>query len=602
VKVSGKSLTAAIYRTSLLTVTMVLILSLVSAALLFRGFTYRREAEQLVERLRLIQSSFTASLPAPEEEDIRTIDRMSKEIGRREGLRLTLIGTDGIVVGDSYFDPRTLVNHAGRAEVREALKGEVGTSTRYSDSADQRMLYVAVPLVAAERIVGVLRASVPASSLNAELRRLWLRGLPFFLGAGCLGAALLWISVRRDSQAWRDLSRQVQSLAEGDLGRRMVEPGWAETGKIAAVLNSMVLRLHERIHNAERQQSQERAILASMAEAVLAVDSERRVINMNEAAATLLAVPVAEARGRRMEEVVRIGGILSFVERAFTSGEPIVENLQIYEEGERHLRAHGTRLLDAAGEEVGALVVLHDVTRLHRLEVVRKDFAANVSHELKTPITSIKGFVETLLEGKLSDRAKLRRFLAIISQQTERLNAIVDDLLSLARLEQSIERREIVLERQVLRPVLESAAAACARAAEKGEIALRVDCPPDLQGALNPQLLEQAVVNLVDNAIKYSDPGGEVRIAAFPVGPEVEISVQDRGCGIEARHLPRLFERFYRVDKARSRALGGTGLGLAIVKHIAISHGGRVAVESRPGEGSTFTIRFPEDQPKRPDM
>jgi two-component system phosphate regulon sensor histidine kinase PhoR len=245
------------------------------------------------------------------------------------------------------------------------------------------------------------------------------------------------------------------------------------------------------------------------------------------------------------------------------------------------------------GEDLGALVVLYDITRLQKLEVVRKEFAANVSHELKTPITSIKGFVETLLDGKLNDKEETERFLRIIAQQTERLNAIVDDLLSLARLEQSIEREEVRLSQNELLPVLQAAVKACAESATTKNITLHLECPIDLQAECNPQLLEQAVVNLIDNALKYSESESEIRTQATLREGEVVISVQDRGCGIEEQHLPRLFERFYRVDKARSRELGGTGLGLAIVKHIALSHEGCVDVQSYPGEGSVFTIRFP---------
>jgi two-component system phosphate regulon sensor histidine kinase PhoR len=334
-----------------------------------------------------------------------------------------------------------------------------------------------------------------------------------------------------------------------------------------------------------------------MIEAVLAVDPQRRVITMNQAAATLLAIPVGQALGNRIEQVVRLGGILEFIQRALDSSTPVVENLQIYaEEGERYLRAHGTRLLDGRGEDLGALVVLYDITRLHKLEIVRKEFAANVSHELKTPITSIKGFVETLLDGKLTDKEETSRFLKIIAQQTERLNAIVEDLLSLARLEQSIEREEITISRNNLYPVLEAAVSACTKEAESKGIVLQLECSEGLQGDLNPQLLEQAVVNLVDNAIKYSESQSEISITAKLQGRDIEVSVADQGCGIEEQYLPRLFERFYRVDKARSRALGGTGLGLAIVKHIALSLKGNVSVESRLGEGSTFFIRIPKDK------
>jgi len=593
---NGKSLTGGLYRLAAILIAAAVIASLVVAGLRFRDFAYHREAEEFKGRLRLLEEDFSALFPADTAEAIGRIDRLSKELGRREQLRLTVIRPDGVVVGDTYFDPAGLVNHAGREEIREAFRGSTGVSVRLSDSAGQKMLYVAAPMTVSGRIVGVLRASVPVSTINVHLREIWLGLLPLLLGIAGAAAAVLWIAFSRVRAVFRRLGREAVSLKTRNFESGLIDPGWNETHELTETLSSMAAQLSERMDTVDRQQSQERAILASMIEAVLAIDSDQRIITLNEAAVDLLGIPAETALGTRIEEVIRFAGILEFIQRALDSGAPIVENLQIYgEEGERYLRAHGTRLLDGRGEDLGALVVLYDITRLHKLEIVRKEFAANVSHELKTPITSIKGFVETLLDGKLKDREETKRFLAIIAQQTERLNAIVDDLLSLARLEQSIEREEISLANHKLLPVLQSAVSACTKAAAAKEIDLRVECSAGLEAQLNPQLLEQAVINLIDNAIKYSDSRSEVRINASLQGGEIVISVEDQGCGIEGQHLPRLFERFYRVDKARSRALGGTGLGLAIVKHIAFSHKGRVEAESEPGRGSTFLILFPRE-------
>jgi two-component system phosphate regulon sensor histidine kinase PhoR len=568
--------------------------AVVTAALRFRRFAYHQEAQEFEGRLRLIEEHFRRLLPADSEEAARRIDKLSKELGEREQLRLTVIRPDGIVVGDSNFDPATLVNHASRVEIREALAGSTGEAARYSDSAQRRMLYVAIPITVSREIVGVLRASVPLSAVNARLGELWLRLLPLLLGILAVSVIVLWFPFARVRGGFRSLNAEAGSLQTGNYQSGLVDPGWMETQRLTEAIASMARQLSERINTVDRQQSQEKAILASMIEAVLAIDLQQRVITMNDAAADLLGISVDEALGTRIEEVVRLGGILEFVQRAVDSSSPIVENLRIYgEEGERYLRAHGTRLVDGMGEDLGALVVLYDITRLQKLELVRKEFAANVSHELKTPITSIKGFVETLLDDKLNDRGETERFLKIIAQQTERLNAIVEDLLSLARLEQSIEREEIRLSPNRLRPVLEAAVSACSEKAAAKAIAVQVECPGSLEAECNPQLLEQAVVNLIDNAVKYSESESEIRVEAALRSGEVEVSVEDQGCGIEEQHLPRLFERFYRVDKARSRELGGTGLGLAIVKHIALSHGGQVDVKSRPGEGSMFSIRFP---------
>ena len=255
--------------------------------------------------------------------------------------------------------------------------------------------------------------------------------------------------------------------------------------------------------------------------------------------------------------------------------------------------AEGAHLYDEDGNQMGALIVLHDVTRLKKLENIRRDFVANVSHEIKTPITAIKGFTETLGEGAVENPEVTSRFLGIINKHVDRLETLIEDLLSLSRIEQEVENDVIVLREAMIRDVLLTAVQVCQIKAAPKRINLELSCNEHLKANINTELLEQAVVNLLDNAIKYSGEDSTVRIAARQIDDEIEIKVRDEGCGIERKHLPCLFERFYRVDKARSRSMGGSGLGLAIVKHIVQAHRGRVTVESAPGQGSTFTIRLP---------
>jgi two-component system phosphate regulon sensor histidine kinase PhoR len=296
-----------------------------------------------------------------------------------------------------------------------------------------------------------------------------------------------------------------------------------------------------------------------------------------------------------LQEVVRNRELQRLVAEVLSQRQPIARDFEILsrQAEKRMVHAQGAVLQDARNCPMGALLVLHDVTRIKHLENVRRDFVANVSHELKTPITSIKGFVETLLDGALQDPADAERFLRIVATQAERLNSIIEDLLTLSRLEQGGDKSEIALEPARLGPVLLTAAEVCQlQAAEKG-IRLEIACDPELSAPINAAILEQAVVNLIDNAVKYSPEGQTVRIAACRQEGEVVIRVEDQGCGIGREHLPRIFERFYRADRARSRELGGTGLGLAIVKHIAQVHGGRASVQSVVGEGSTFFLHLP---------
>ena len=293
--------------------------------------------------------------------------------------------------------------------------------------------------------------------------------------------------------------------------------------------------------------------------------------------------------------MVRNTDLQAFARRALDSPTPVFEEIVFYDgKKERFLQAQGAVLRsEAQGEGIGALVVLHDVTQLRRLENVRREFVSNVSHELRTPITSITGFVETLLAGAKDEPEDRDRFLDIIKRHVERLNNIIEDLLALSRIEQSEERGTIERENIALREVLERALQNCQGEAEAREIRLDLQCDPELRANISPSLMEQAVVNLIDNAVKYSGSGGLVHVEAEVRGGEVAIRVRDQGCGIAPEHLDRVFERFYRVDKARSRKLGGTGLGLAIVKHLVQLHGGRVGVESEVGKGSVFSICLP---------
>lgn len=335
------------------------------------------------------------------------------------------------------------------------------------------------------------------------------------------------------------------------------------------------------------------AVLASMVEGVIAVDMDERVISMNQAAAQMFVCNPSAAQGRTIQEVVRNVVLHEFVRNTLSSQKPVEKDIVLHTGVERFINGHGTVLRDARGEQMGALIVLNDVTRIRRLENVRREFVANVSHEIKTPITAIKGFVETLRDGAVKNPEDAERFLGIIENHAERLEAIIEDLLSLSRIEREAERGKISLVEGQVQDVVQMAVQVCEMSARAKDIKIEFSCDKDIASKINAPLLEQAIVNLLDNAIKYSAEGSTIRVEVTQTAEEIIIDVRDQGCGIEKEHLPRLFERFYRVDKARSRQLGGTGLGLAIVKHITQAHGGQVSVESVPGKGSTFSIRLP---------
>jgi len=474
-----------------------------------------------------------------------------------------------------------------------ARRGDTASRIRYDGAAGRRTLEVVVPVGGppARRVVRAVADAAEADRSLADWQRRLLGGCLLVAG----GAAVLGYAVaRRITAPVGDLVAAARRIASGDVAAELPATDVAELAGLGDALVRLREQLVERGLTIGRQGTQQEAVLGSMVEGVLAIDGRRRIIGINRAAADLLGVESERAAGRPLQDVIRNPELRRFALTAIDCREPVEDDLVLHGLRDRTIRLRGTALRDASGAG-GAVVVLDDVTEMQRLEHIRRDFVANVSHELKTPVSSIKGFVETLLDGAVDDPDDARRFLGIIARQSDRLAAIIEDLLALSRIEQSETTGTLPVEPLPLAGIIDTAADDCRPRAVERRIALEVDCPADLVATANGPLLEQAVINLVDNAIKYSEPGRTVWISAGrPAdGAGVLLRVQDEGCGIAAEHLPRLFERFYRVDKARSRNLGGTGLGLSIVKHIVQAHCGTIAVESTPGVGTTFTIRLP---------
>jgi len=581
-----------------------LLISLVSLATVawyassaLRTFYLEQTKADLESRALLVQDQFRTKMA---ELDLRQIDALCKELGKKAFTRITVILPDGKVAGDTDESPQKMDNHADRPEIIEALAGRAGSSERYSYTLKESRMYVAVPVRRENKIIGVLRTSIPMSKLDQAVEAIQLRIAMGGLAAAVLIAGIsLWIS-RRITRPLEHLRIGAKRFARGNLMHKLPLTGSQEISDLADALNQMAAELDEKIRDIVQQRNEREAILSSMIEGVLAVDTQERLIRLNQTAARLIGVDPARAQGRMLQEVVRNRELQQLVANVLATQKPQEDEILLYDNGngERYLHAHGTILRDARDKEAGALVMLHEVTRLKKLEKVRRDFVANVSHELRTPVTSIKGFVETLLDGAMHNPHELQRFLQIVATQTDRLNAIIEDLLTLSRIEQEAEKAEIVLEPGSIKNVLETAVEVCRMKASGKDIRMELNCDDKLQAPINPPLLEQAIINLLDNAVKYSPPGQAIHLSANNTEDEVVIQVRDHGCGIGREHLPRIFERFYRVDKARSRKLGGTGLGLAIVKHIAQAHGGRASVESTLGEGSTFFIHLPLGSPE----
>ena len=555
------------------------------------NFYYEQTSTDLESRARLIQHQASHHFASA---NILELKHLAETLRQPGVLRVTFIFPDGTVAGDSDENPTHMDNHSDRPEVMEALAGKTGSSVRYSTTVKANLMYVTLPINSGDQLVGVVRLSVPLTVVDEALKgMLWKIVLAGLLIALVATPVSLYIS-RRISQPLSEMKDNAERFASGKLDSRIRVEGPEDVLRLAEALNAMAAQLDDRIHTVTAQSNEQEAILSSMAEGVIAVDSNQNILSLNRAAAKLLDVSSELASGQPVAMVMRNKQLQEFVNNALTSSETVEQDIEFHRgESGQILKVMGTALRDVNQSPIGAVIVLNDVTRLKRLENMRRDFVANVSHELKTPITSIKGFVETLLGGALDNPDDSKRFLEIVAGQADRLNAIIDDLLSLSQLEQDSEKAEIVIENRELKPVLEMAIQACAPKASEKTVHVDLNCLENITARINPQLFEQAVINLVDNAIKYSLPSTQVQVEVSVDNIELTVSVSDEGRGIEKEHFPRLFERFYRVDSDRSREMGGTGLGLAIVKHIAQVHGGSVSVDSSVGKGSIFRIHLP---------
>jgi two-component system phosphate regulon sensor histidine kinase PhoR len=410
-------------------------------------------------------------------------------------------------------------------------------------------------------------------------------------------AVLMQARTRRSIDRLRDIAAE---LARGDLAQRVPEQGPRPVRTLARALNQMARQLQDRLSTVVRQRNEMGAVLSSMAEGVVAIDNDERILSLNAAAASMLRLDLTASLGRPIREAVRNTALHALIDQTLAKGRSVQVELTLrshrgddpFGGAERSLEVQSAMLRGEAGGYLGAVLVLHDVTRLRKLEAVRRDFVANVSHEVKTPVAAIKAAVETLIDTPDIDPTSADRFKRLIARQAERMEAIVEDLLSLARLEQGHASIRAELAPTAVAPLLAASVETCSPHAAERSIVVTTACEDGLVARVHPRLVEQALVNLIENAIKYSPPQTSVKVSARRVGGEVVIAVADQGRGIAPEHLPRVFERFYRTDRSRSRAMGGTGLGLSIVKHVAESHGGFVDVESSPRRGSTFRLHF----------
>lgn len=580
----GKTILDSVFPITLVTVVLVVGLSIGITYALFRDFRITSFEDQVAEEARLLLALIESG-----ESPTAAAGELFSALPELD-LSATYYGADGRLLystGTRYPAPAQAL--------RETLLRAPNPGRR-SVWTEEGVFHLLLP-VASEQGRSLLVVSrsnrILATELNDLASILLVTGLALLLVTSLVVAHL----VNRIRKPLQVLQSAASVYASGKLDHRFQIAEPQEMALLAETMNGMAEQLTSRIRAISTQRNQLEAMLAGMVEGVILVGRDGRIRTINRAACELFDVEEQSAKGEALIEAIRNSELFDFYRTALESGGTVEAGLRVYQDSNRFLQAHGTMLEGEPGRQ-DVLIVLNDITRIKRLEAIRQEFVANVSHELKTPITSILGFVETLLDGAIEEPEEGRTFLNIVATQARRLNTIIDDLLQLARLEQSETAipREPVVVRDMVSRVLEQ----CGWAAEQKSIELRSAFGEGCEAVeASRNLLERALVNLVDNAIKYSSTGTTVTVTCdlqnLPSGSRhFTLSVIDEGPGIPPVEQGRVFERFYRIDKARSRELGGTGLGLAIVKHVALVHGGSVDLESERGRGSRFTLHIPQ--------
>ncbi len=540
----------------------------------------RLEAECRLLATETLRMDPAATAPA-------ALEAYAREIGGSLGLRFTIINIDGKVLADSEVDPATMENHLTRPEVQEALSQGSGSNTRKSATTGINTLYVAVPVRSVVQVTGFVRLAVPLAEVDAVVRRLQT-GLSVILGAAALISLVLsFLAVRRTIRPLEELTDAARRVAAGKLEVTLLPTGGDEIGQLTNAFNLMTSQLRSQLEALRGEREKLSTVLSRMSDGVALLDDQGRVTMLNPAAEQIFGQREAQALGHSAAEVFRHHQLFDLWQGCVQSGKPGVVTVEI---GLEHtfLQAIATPLGKALPGST--LMLFQDLTRLRRLETVRRDFIANVSHELRTPLASLQALSETLQEGALEDPAAGRRFLGLMQSEIDSIGQIIRELLELSM----IESGKVPLSVQPVTPAALWAVVAVRMQIQSERNGLRLEnlCPEDLPAVgADPLRMEQVMINLLHNAIKFTPPGGTITLSAQVREGEVVFSIRDTGVGIPADDLPRIFERFYKAD--RSRSGGGTGLGLAIARHIVEAHGGRIWAESTEGKGSTFFFALP---------
>lgn len=514
--------------------------------------------------------------------DWQNVRETMRHLSETTTRRVSILDLDGNIVADSYYPSEYFTNVSDYPEFQQALKEGVGTARRISESSNLEELYVAVRFPK-----GIVRLATTSQEITAPLSFLSQAAVVLTGIMGLMAFGIAYYINRNITEPLGEMLDLTRQLQVGEFSRRVLVRSTDEIGQLSRAFNELSQTLEEMFQTVHDRENKLNAILTSMEDAVLAVDTNYKLILANRRMAEMINEDVSSLMGKDLTEAFQSYQLVEVVSDTLSTGKAIDTEIRPELSSQQVLAVTSSPLEDEAGKTIGVVIVLRDVTELRLLESMRREFVANVSHELRTPLTSIKGFVETILNGKTDDEAFVQRYLSIVSGETDRMITLINDLLDLTKIES--RRQKLVFEEVNLKEIIDDTITVLASKAEERGVAVenRLD---DLIVLGNPKMLRQVAINLVDNAIKYNKQGGQVWIEAAVNDGIASISVTDTGIGIPSEHLERVFERFYRVDKGRSRQMGGTGLGLSIVKHIIERHKGRIWAESEYEQGTTITF------------
>ena len=577
----------------ILSIVFVLVLWFFISSIIQNTYTDMTE-DHLIENAQLVSEVITLG---GLDEDRKTLDEWTSHFNEEITLRYTIIGRDGTVIADSESNIESMDNHIDRPEIDAVLvrNQDVGKSTRLSDTKDASMMYVAIPVKADGEIIGAVRTSITTESIDNAISAIWttLSAILFIiLLVSVISAALLSYNITKPINRVINVTKRLQNK---DYSARINADYSGEIGNLNTSVNALAASLQAHVNEIEESEKQLNSILSNLVSGVVLIDDKGKVDLTNHATERFLSKHTSKIDGKEYTYVFGPLGIDHLIETVIEDNVKRHDEAHIYFPEERILDVHIAPYYSQGWQQRGAIIVLHDITDIRRLEKMRSEFVANVSHELKTPITSVKGFAETLLSGDVPDEATAKQFMQIIYDESERLNRLITDLLELSKIEK--QAMPLKISEVNVNEIIENSTQTISKFARDKNITLHL---PDDK---NPVYVEadidrlgQIVLNLVANAVNYTSDNGDIYIDAEERSSTVVLRVRDTGMGIPEEALDRLFERFYRVDKARSRHSGGTGLGLAIVKHLVESHDGKIYVKSVEGAGSTFTVELPKTQ------